>query len=183
MTKQVLFVHGGGGGAYEADAKLAESLQEALGQNYVVRYPQMPDEEDIDYPTWKRIILGHAQDIGESAILAGHSIGASVIIKLLTEPERKPLIAGAFCASAPFWYDHEFWHWDEAALTADAAQHYPQNTPLFLYHGQDDEFVPTNHVDMYARALPNAIVRRLPGRNHQLNDDLREIARDIAALV
>ncbi len=40
--KQVLFVQGGGNGGYEVDAKLAASLQEALGTAYHVRYPRMP---------------------------------------------------------------------------------------------------------------------------------------------
>lgn len=35
---------------------------------------------------------------------------------------------------------------------------------------------------MYAKALPQGIVRRLPGRNHQLNDDMTEVARDIEGL-
>ncbi len=43
MKKQVLFIQGGGAGAYEADGKLAASLQEALGAEYEVRYPQMPN--------------------------------------------------------------------------------------------------------------------------------------------
>ena len=37
MEKQVLFVHGGGQGAYEADGILARSLQNALGSAYDVR--------------------------------------------------------------------------------------------------------------------------------------------------
>jgi hypothetical protein len=35
---------------------------------------------------------------------------------------------------------------------------------------------------MYAKALPDAVVRRLPGRNHQLDGDMTEVARDIASL-
>ncbi len=42
MQKIVLFIRGGGQGAYEADALLAESLQEELGSTYDVRYPTMP---------------------------------------------------------------------------------------------------------------------------------------------
>ena len=37
--KQVLFIQGGGEGGYEADAKLAASLQKGLGAAYNVRYP------------------------------------------------------------------------------------------------------------------------------------------------
>jgi hypothetical protein len=34
----------------------------------------------------------------------------------------------------------------------------------------------------YAAAIPGAHVRRLPGRDHQLNNDLAEVARDIREL-
>jgi hypothetical protein len=35
---------------------------------------------------------------------------------------------------------------------------------------------------MYARAFPRAVVRRLGGRDHPLDDDLTEVARDIRRL-
>ncbi len=40
MIKQVLFVHGGGQGAYEEDKKLAASLRDVLGAAYDVRHPR-----------------------------------------------------------------------------------------------------------------------------------------------
>jgi pimeloyl-ACP methyl ester carboxylesterase len=57
-----------------------------------------------------------------------------------------------------------------------------RDVPLFLYHGDKDEVVPVSHLDIYAKALPDAVVRRLPGRNHQLDGDMTEVARDIASL-
>jgi uncharacterized protein len=181
MAKQLLFIHGAGGGAYAEDADLAQSLRSELGSDYQVRYPEMPNEEDPDYDTWKRLIRDEARDLGERAILVGHSIGASVLIKMLTEPGSKPRIAGAFCVAAPFWHDDAFWCWDEVKLSSDAAENWPRATPLFLYHGEKDK-VPIAHLDMYAAALPMAVVRRLPGRDHQLNGDMTEIARDIEGL-
>ena len=44
------------------------------------------------------------------------------------------------------------------------------------------EVFPAAHVDLYAHILPHAQVRRLPGRDHQLNDDLSDVARDIREL-
>ena len=40
----VLFVQGGGQGAYNEDAALAASLERALGGEYEVHFPRMPDE-------------------------------------------------------------------------------------------------------------------------------------------
>lgn len=43
MSKErVLFVHGGGQGAYEEDEKVVAGLQEVLGDAYEVRAPKMP---------------------------------------------------------------------------------------------------------------------------------------------
>lgn len=182
MARQVLFVHGGGGGAYEADAALVESLRKKLGADYEIRYPQMPDEEEPDYAVWKRIILREARDMGEDAILVGHSIGASVLIKVWTEVEAKPPVAAVILLAPPFWHDHKVWHWDEVTLTKDARDHYPDGVPLLLFQGEKDETVPISHLDMYAKALPQAVLKRLPGRDHQLNEDMTEVARAIEGL-
>jgi hypothetical protein len=45
-----------------------------------------------------------------------------------------------------------------------------------------DKIVPFSHLDLYATALPQAFTRRLAGRDHQLNNDLSEVARDIRGL-
>ena len=182
MAKQVLFIHGAGEGAHTEDATLAQSLRAKLGADYQVRYPAMPGEADVDYETWKHVILQEVEDMGENAFLVGHSVGASVLIRMFADRAPKPPVAGLFAVAGPFWHDHEFWRWDEAALPDEAAENYPDAVPLFLYHGDADEFVPVSHLDMYASALPQAIVRRLPGRNHQLNDDMAEVALDVQNL-
>jgi predicted alpha/beta hydrolase family esterase len=179
--KQVLFIHGGGGGAFEADAALAASLRDKLGASWVVSYPQMPDEGEPDYAVWRRIIREQVERMGEGAVLVGHSIGGSVIARVMTADDPPP-VAGVFMACAPFWHDDEFWRWEKAALPADAAERYPADVPLYLYHSEDDEFVPFAHLEMYAKALPRAVVRRLKGRNHQLNEDMGEVAEDIRRL-
>ena len=57
-----------------------------------------------------------------------------------------------------------------------------QHLPVMFYHGSEDEFVPFSHLAMYATLFPIATIRRLEGRNHQLNGDLSDIAGDIRAL-
>lgn len=182
MSKPVLLIHGGGEGAYKADAKIASSLREKLGPNYEVRFPRMPNEDEPDYANWKDIILRELEVMGAGAILVGHSIGASVLIRLLTENALPQPASGAFLVAGPFWHDDQFWRWDEVALPADAAERYPAHIPLFIYHGMEDETVPVAHLAMYARALPHAVVRALPARDHQLNDDMTEVAHDIENL-
>lgn len=180
-ARQVLFIHGGGDGAYAEDSKLLVSLKEKLGPGYVVRFPKMRNEAEPDYKTWKRGILKELAVMGDNAIVVGHSIGASVLIRVVTEEELVHSLAGVFLISTPFWYDHKVWRWNEVRLPSDAAERLPRGVPLFLYHGRADEVVPVSHVGMYAKVFPDAVVRRLDG-DHQLNDDLTMVARDIGRL-
>lgn len=182
MIRQVLFVHGGGEGAFVESAKAVESLRAALGEGYAVRCPRMPNEAEPDFETWKNVITGELDDIGDGAILVGHSIGGSVVIRAVVGGSVGRSLACVFVLSAPFWHDDDFWNWKEAQLPADAAERIPDDLPVFLFHGREDEVVPVSHVEMYARALPRATVRRLDGRNHMLNDDLRDVAQEIIRL-
>ena len=43
--------------------------------------------------------------------------------------------------------------------------------------------MPLSHLEMFATAFPEATIRRLEGRNHQLDDDLSEVAHDISAIL
>jgi predicted alpha/beta hydrolase family esterase len=137
MTKQVLFIQGGGEGAYDADAKLAASLRKELGPGYDVRYPRMPDEDDLDYAVWKQCIVEELAGAGD-AILVGHSIGASVAAKFLAESGPKPALAGVFLIATPFWHNHKVWHWEEVELPKDMTARLPAGVPIFLYHGRND---------------------------------------------
>lgn len=177
--RPVLFVHGAGEGAYAWDAKLVTSLRDRLGAGYVVRYPMLPNEADPDYETWKRCICEELTTLAGDVVLVGHSVGASVLIRLLCDGALERPVAGIFLIAAPFWHDHEVWRWKEVELPADAADQLPREAPLFLYHGREDEIVPFSHLDLYARKFPQASVRALDGRDHQLHDDLSEVAHDI----
>jgi uncharacterized protein len=182
MERRVLFIQGGSKGAHEADAKLAASLERELGRGYRVRFPKLPNEAKPEYAAWKDAIVRDLGKMGNEAILVGHSIGASVVIKLLCEGEANAGLAGVFLVSTPFWHDHLTWQWEEAQLPKNAGARIPKGVPLYFYHGRDDETVPFSHVEKYAGTFPKAVVRRLGGRDHQLNDDLSEVARDIRAL-
>jgi predicted alpha/beta hydrolase family esterase len=178
-AKQVLFVQGGGEGAHAADAKLVASLREQLGSGYAVRYPLMPKEDDPNCATWKQCIARELARIGEDALLVGHSVGAAVLMKFLADGDCKQSIAGVFLVAAPFLHDDEVWRWKEAELPTDVADRLPRGLPVFLYHGREDEIVPFSHQAMYAKALPHATVRVLEGRDHQVNENLTEVADDI----
>jgi uncharacterized protein len=181
MNKQVLFIQGGGGEEdYAADAKLVASLQEHLGEAYVVHYPQLPEESSPDFGRIKQIDKEILLINGE-VILAGHSLGASMLLKYLSESQVKKKIAGIFLLSTPFWSGEEAWK-QGLKLQENFAAKLPEGVPIFLYHCRDDEEVPFDHLGLYAQNLPQATVREIASGGHQLNNDLSLVAKDIKSL-
>lgn len=170
MKKQVLFIQGGGEGAYEADENLAAALQHALGAEYNVVYPHMPDEADPQYESWAAQISKERAALGDNAIIVGHSVGGAVLLRHLSEARIDKPIAGIFIIAAPYWGAEEW----QADL--------PARLPVFLYHSRDDTVVPFAHLAQFAEKFPQATVRNLNGRGHQFNDDLSEVAADVKAL-
>ena len=178
---QVLFIQGAGEGAYEEDAKLAASLQDALGMEYHVIYPKMPNEEDPKYEAWKAQISKVLASSGGKVVLVGHSAGGSILLQyLLKENVAKP-IAGIFLIAIPYWGPEDE-EGDEYTLHEGFASQLPKGLPIFLYHSRDDEWVTVAHLAMYAEKIPQATVREFDGRGHQFNNDLSDVAADITGL-
>jgi len=181
MNKQVLFIQGGGGKEdYDADARLVASLQEALGNAYTIHYPFLPEEPTPDFGRLKQIDKEISFIVGE-VILVGHSLGASMLLKYLSENEVKKKIAGIFLIATPFWSGEEEWK-QGLKLQEDFTDNLPDSVPVFLYHCRDDEEVPFKHLALYTQKLPHAMVREIPSGGHQLNNDLSLIAKEIKSL-
>jgi predicted alpha/beta hydrolase family esterase len=184
MKTQVLFIQGGGEGAYEEDGKLVASLRNALGDAYEVRYPQMPNERDPDYEPWKVKIGKELTALEGKVILIGHSLGASFLLKYLAEEKIEKATAGIFLMATPYWGGDgwQYEGYERVTLPEDFASKLSGGVSIFLYHHRDDEIVPFTHLALYAEKLPQATIRALDGGGHQLNNDLSEVAADIAGL-
>ncbi len=181
MNKQVLFILGGGGKEdYAADTKLVASLQEGLGEAYVVHYPFLPNEETPDFGR-KKQIGRHISLIKGEIMLVGHSLGASMLLKYLSETRIRKKIAGVFLISTPFWSGEEDWK-QGFILHKDFASKLPKQVPLFLYHTKDDQEVPIDHLEQYAKYLPQATLRTISKGGHQFNNNLSMVAKDIESL-
>ena len=161
--------------------KLAENLRDELGVAFDVRYPKMPDEASPDSEAWKDTIARELAALNGEVVLVGHSVGAFVLLKYLTEEAVEKPVAGLFLVSAPF-VGTEGWQVEEDALREDFASKLPEGLPVFLYHSRDDEWVPYAHLALYAEKLPQATIHKFDGRGHQFDDDLSEVARDIKEL-
>ena len=179
MKKAVLFIHGAGDGAYEADGLLVASLQKALGSAYAVRYPKMPLEDSATYADWKAPIAAALATLDDEVMVVGHSVGGSVVLKYFCEESRDKPIAGLFVLAAPWWGADEFWSWEDARLPEDVAAKLAHIPRIVVYHSRDDESVPFAHLARYAASLPDATIRAVDGRGHQFGNDLADVAEDI----
>jgi predicted alpha/beta hydrolase family esterase len=178
MPKQILFIQGAGEGTHEEwDDKLVASLESELGEQYAIRYPKMP-EADPSYSSWKSALLRELDDLDDGAMVVGHSIGGTLLIQALAEPGPKRNLKAVLLIAAPF-FGGGGWPSDETDSSADLAGRLPPGMPVFLYQGTADDIVPFEHLQLYAKAIPQAAVRALADRDHQLNNDLSDVARDI----
>ena len=183
MIKQILFIQGAGEGAHKEDQKLVTNLRKLLGRKFKVHYPAMKQEDDPKYGPWKRQIEENLNDLDGLVCVVGHSLGASIAIKYLAGGKPKK-IAGVFLIATPFWGGKgwKYEGYEALEVPKNSANKFPENARLFFYHSRDDEVVPFAHLDLYARKFPQATVRELNGRGHQLNNDLSEVAEDIKSL-
>ena len=181
MKRDILFIQGGGEGGYEADAKLATSLTQALKDSYVIYYPQMQTNESLADFEWPEQIGKEIFKIKSKVILVAHSLGASMLLKYLSENKIKKQIIGIFLISTPFWSGDQDWV-QGLKLKEDFADKLSKNVPVFLYHCRDDKEIPFDHLSFYRKNLPNAIVREIKSGGHQLNNDLTIVAKDIRSL-
>ena len=183
MKKQVIFFHGAGDGGYEADAMLAASLRNELGAAYKVHFPKMSQDEKESFfgSQWPKQIGIEISSIKGEVILVGHSLGASMLLKYLSETKIKKQIAGVFLAAPPFWSGNEDWV-QPLKLQKDFSDKLPKDIPIYFYRCRDDDVVPYDHFTIYKQNIPWAVFREVATGGHQFNDDLTIIAKDIRQL-
>lgn len=181
MKTQVLFIHGGDEDGYGAAKKMAASLTAALGSNYEVNYPQMESDESVSDFGWPQQIDEYINKSEGNIILVGHSLGASTILRYLSETDTRKKISGVFLLAPPFWSGDE--DWKKGLILQDGfAGKLPANTPIFLYYCLDDDVVPFDQFSSYRQKMPQATFRQFKKGGHQFNDDLTLVAEDIKQL-
>ena len=121
MPRNVLVIHGAGEPRRRRGKVYWEPLLgDALGPGYLVKAQRVLDRQN------------------GSTILVGHSFGASVLLKYLSEAVRRPALAGLFLVATPFWGPD----FPEFALAPDFGVRLRDVSPLYLFHSRDDPEIP-----------------------------------------
>jgi pimeloyl-ACP methyl ester carboxylesterase len=181
-TRQVLFIQGGGAGVHDGwDNQLVGSLRRELGDGYEVRYPRMPDEADPSYARWSAAIWHEMTALNDGAVLVGHSVGGTILVNTLADLALKREFRAIMLLAAPF-VGAGGWLSDEFELPQDLGARLPQGVPVHVFHGLQDETAPPSHAALYDRAIPQAQLHRMPGCDHQLGNDLGDVAKTISSI-
>ena len=176
---QILFIQGGGAGAHdEWDDKMVECLRRELGGKYEVRYPRMPEEGDPRYDRWSAAIRREIAALDDGAVVVGHSVGGAILLHALAGRPPEKRLRAIVVIAAPF-VGQGGWLSEEFELTSDLGVKLPPGAQVDVFQGLRDETAPPWHAGLYAAAIPQAQVHQLPGRDHQLNNDLSEVAEAI----
>jgi uncharacterized protein len=182
MSSAVLLAHSSGPqGPGEGSEPFAARLREELGSGYEVLFPILPEPGDPHYVPWSERLGEVLADLDDPVVVVGHSLGGSVVLKHLAESDRPDPIRGLVLVAAPFWGEAD-WEaeWALPEGWPDASTELPRT---FLFHSRDDEEIPFDNLERYARRLPDAVVRPLEGNGHLYQrGDLTEIVEAIRSL-
>jgi predicted alpha/beta hydrolase family esterase len=162
----LLFVHGAGG--YEEDRPLAAGLGTKLGAR--VDMPHFQDE-DMSLEAWAAPMRSHLSGLGPQDLVVGHSFGASILLRVLSEGGAKP--RAAVLLAMPDWSPDG---WDVAEYAFHGSE---PDAALTLHHCRDDDVVPFTHLALGSARLPSALVREYPTGGHQFDGVIGAIAASI----
>jgi predicted alpha/beta hydrolase family esterase len=181
--KQILFIHSAGRqgpGLHDGSSDFRQFLAESLA-DYDFRSPLMPHPEAPSYKLWRDKFAEEFNRLDDGAILIGHSLGGSVILKFLSDQKIIKSLTGVFIVASPFWSADKDWQVSEYDLRENFGSYLPY-TRYFFYQSQDDEVIPRAHFEKYSQAMPQATARLVNAGGHQVKDGLPELVSDITGL-
>ncbi len=198
MKQQILIIHGGDAfdkyEDYLAFLKKKEislekfrhkdwksRLGEALGPEYDVIFPEMPNKQNARYAEWKIWFEKILPLLDEKILLIGHSMGGIFLAKYLSENTCSKKILGTFLVAAPY-AECELYDLGDFALQGPLSENVRQGGEVFLYFSKDDHVVPFSDLSCYTAQLPYAHERVFTDRGHFKQSDFPEIIEDIRGI-
>jgi predicted alpha/beta hydrolase family esterase len=178
----IVFIQGGGAGAHDADARLADSLGRELGDDFSLDFPAMPDEDNPDYERWRPVIADAIARAATPLVVVGHSLGGYFLLRYLSTERIEVPIRAVCSIAAPFPSGDPAWVFEGFELPDRFGERLPTSAAVLLYASEDDDTIPFAHRDLYAAAIPGAVTRTTEG-GHQLGNDLGLVADDIRRIV
>ena len=194
--RQVLYIHGGEAFsdyndflAYlqrreiwdlpgtESSFKWTAGLVEALGPEYEVFMPKMPNRENARYDEWKLWFERYIPYLKDGAILIGCSLGAMFLTRYFSETTT-PFAVSALILMAGAVEGDQLDGEDGGDFFAA-----PERLPtiaqkvdrVIIMHSKDDFVVPFEHGVRLHEAIPGSQFLAFEDKNHFLVEELPEL--------
>ncbi|RFZ91016.1 hypothetical protein D0C36_18910 [Mucilaginibacter conchicola] len=181
MMKHILFIQGGGDDGYNPDKKLVDDLQNELSSDFKIAYPELRSDESAPDFGWLKQIEKEMHAMQNPFVIVAHSLGASMLLKYLSENEVTKKPSATFLLATPFWSGAEDWK-QGLKLNDNFARKLPEDVPYFFYHCKDDEEVQFEQMSVYRNKIPHAAFREFENGGHMFKAHLKIIADDIKNL-
>ncbi|MEX2008414.1 MAG: alpha/beta hydrolase [Candidatus Spechtbacterales bacterium] len=199
MKKQVVVIHGGDLfetyeeyleylRAYELtleklnQKRWGENLADALGSEFQVIRPTMPNKRNARYVEWKIWFEKLLPYVEDGISIVGGSLGGTFVAKYLAENTFPKNIAATFLVAAPYDMEGAGQTLMDFVLPDDLDGLAKQGGKIFLYHSEDDPVVPFADAKKYQKDLPNATPRVFQDRGHFNQEEFPELVEDIQNL-
>jgi predicted alpha/beta hydrolase family esterase len=198
MKKQIVVIHGGDTFEnqeaylnflknYEIDIeryKISKDdwkpdLRRKLGSDYEVILPIMPNKTNARFEEWKIWFEKIIPFLNEEIILIGHSLGASFLVKYLSENNLPKKLKAVFLVSGVFDTDTDGYTLQSFSLPEKLDL---QTENIYLYHSKDDPVVPFSALENFAKIFPQAHTRIFEDRKHINQEEFPELVQDIQNL-
>jgi predicted alpha/beta hydrolase family esterase len=198
MKRQIVVIHGGDTfetheeylnflNNYEIDIERFKTskddwkpwLRGQLGENYEVILPKMPNNFDARFSEWKLWLDKIVKLLNDEVILVGHSLGASFLVKYLSENKFSKKLLGVFLVGGVFDVDTEGYSLASFSL-GDKLNLQTENA--YFYHSKDDPVVPFSSMEKFMEVFPNAHFRVFENKGHLNQEEFPELVDDILSL-
>lgn len=197
MFKQVIVIHGGDSyntyKEYLSELKKInlnfekmfrkgwkDNLGKSLGKNYQVILPTMPNKSNARFEEWKIWFEKLIPFLNKEVILIGHSLGASFLLRYLSENKFPKKIKATFLVSAPYQQKGmKTKLGDDFRFGKDMSLLIKQSPRLVFYQSKDDKVVPYADFKKFQDLFPGACFVEFQDRGHFNQENFPEIVRDL----
>lgn len=150
---------------------LAHNLAEAFEYHFI----QMPNAMNADYRAWSIWFEKVIPFLRDNAVLIGHSLGGSFLLRYLTDNELPVSIAQLHLV-APVVDDAQCPGMGNFSTNLNAWVGFKSNIKnIHIWHSSDDDLVPINHSERLAKKLPTATLHRFSDRGHFIQPEFPEL--------
>lgn len=180
MAIDLLFIHSAGSQAQgSGSSQFLAWLSAEFSTKFNIIAPLMPNPENPISEDWQAELSRLFSQLGDRAVVVGHSLGGSSVLKFLSENAVAKDIQGLFVVAAPYWGADS--NWDQASFkfSSDEPAEIDKVEKMYIYHSKNDQVVPFQHQSWYSEKFPLAMAISLEGVDHIVSEPAQALIQDL----